>query len=295
MFKRVTKRAEKRKRHELEDDIEMGADRVIDSDSSDSESESSDSITSSESDESIPEVSQKSKRITSPLGSASEEEDIEDLMDTNDMDATDSLDGPPVSMAEVTKNPIYEVSYGIDRLRCVLCPSRKLRDDDTVSDHLDSKAHKRRIHKFESFRSSNSLGDIDDPREVIRLMDLQQQQQSGPDPREQNDKQAKITRTEKWKAIKARREALRARRRARRADRQAKIVERSDLPTARLEEPSTHRKKRRKVEHDALNEASAKKQHRGEESPKPKKHKPSTSLDSKSKPRTSSVKERKKK
>ncbi|KLO06098.1 hypothetical protein SCHPADRAFT_700711 [Schizopora paradoxa] len=158
MFKRVTKK--QKKREELE---ELGLSDIANDDSSGSDTSSGDPSDSEE--DNAPEDDEQ------PGGSVEGSEDGQDGEPDEDEEGSDADedefdDDPPMTIEEAKANPIYKASDETAFHECIVCPSKKLKHEGIVSEHLNSSSHKRRFERFLETTKDTTFG-TDDPRLIV--------------------------------------------------------------------------------------------------------------------------------
>jgi len=157
MFKRVTKKQEKRK--ELE---ELGLSDVVNDDSSDSSSESD-----SEEDRDSEDEEQDGR-----MAEGSDDDMVEAAdADENGSDEEDGEfdDDPPMTIEGAKGNPIYLASEETDIHGCIVCPAKKLKNKNLIAVHVESSSHKRRFGRFLEAIKDTTYG-TDDPRLIVEAI-----------------------------------------------------------------------------------------------------------------------------
>ncbi|EIM19285.1 hypothetical protein WALSEDRAFT_70729 [Wallemia mellicola CBS 633.66] len=176
MFKRAVKR---QKRVELEDKLGLREDlrgAVSDSDeSSDSESESENEQISNSASDDEQENSEPSDEEGEEIDEDNED-GVEDDLDESDEELEE------LSINDALINPLFG-EY--PRKRCAICPGRLLTFEKFGSQHLESKAHTRRLNRFFTFVDEQKLNKDDDVHSTIDAFN----QQLGTTPKEKSKKE----------------------------------------------------------------------------------------------------------
>ena len=141
MFKRIEKKAKKRKRDE-ELGLDDEAKQVLGLQDTDSDESESDSDLGSDSgdgeDGSDSDSGSEAEMLTEWLGEDNDSGD-ELRSDEEGLDSEDEFeDDPPLSLGEATNDPIYQTSEDYDMQACIVCPQKALKNPKMVEVHLQS-------------------------------------------------------------------------------------------------------------------------------------------------------------
>ena len=181
MFKRVAKATSRKAdvedlRDATGDDTAIGIDKLVD-DSSSSEGEDSDN--EEDEDESDDEDDEDERDAENSKAGSKRKR-------TKEQDEEEEVEAAArVTIEDAIKDPIYvptegEKKHGIFASRCIVCEAAVLKTSDLVSAHLEAKAHKRRMGRFQRYvqeQLSEDQRKAIDARDAVDQMDAWRAQQ----------------------------------------------------------------------------------------------------------------------
>ncbi|GAC97569.1 hypothetical protein PHSY_005155 [Pseudozyma hubeiensis SY62] len=174
MFKRVAKATSKKADVEdlkdaTGDDTAVGIDRLVDESSS---SEGEDSDGDDDDDDSEDEEQEQEQEQDENVSDAKRKRSKDQEPEQDDAEAQ-------VSIADAIQDPIYvptegEKKHGVFASRCIVCEAAVLKTANLVTAHLEAKAHKRRMERFQKY-VEHQLSDAQrkalDARDAVEQMD----------------------------------------------------------------------------------------------------------------------------
>lgn len=179
MFKRVAKATSKKAdvddlKDATGDDTAVGIDRLVD-ESSSSEGEDSDGDDDDDDSEDENEEQQQDVDVSDAESSKMSSKRKRSKDQEQEQDDAEAQ----VSIADAIQDPIYvptegEKKHGVFASRCIICETAVLKTANLVTAHLEAKAHKRRMERFQKY-VEHQLSDAQrkalDARDAVEQMD----------------------------------------------------------------------------------------------------------------------------
>lgn len=184
MFKRVAKATSKKVdvdglKEVTGDDTAIGIDKLVDESSSsegedfDDEDNDSDSDSDDEEESKVKGDDQAQDKTSSKAGSKRKRSQDQDEEEQNEAAAQ-------VSIVEAIQDPIYvptegEKKHGVFASRCIVCEAAVLKTSHLVTAHLEAKAHKRRMERFQKYvekQLTETQRKALDARDAVEQMDV---------------------------------------------------------------------------------------------------------------------------
>lgn len=177
MFKRVAKATSKKAEVEdlkdaTGDDTAIGIDRLVDESSSSEGEDSEDDDDDDSDEEDEDEAADSAEEGTDPSKAGSKRKRAKEDEANEDALAQVSID-------DAIQDPIYvptegEKKHGVFASRCIVCEAAVLKTPHLVTAHLEGKAHKRRMERFQRYvqeHVSEAQRKTLDARDAVDQMD----------------------------------------------------------------------------------------------------------------------------